>query len=48
MFRFFQGEINVQVQISGVQTLQNTLNYGFEHFIEQVSVYEKINQSDLG
>ena len=39
---------NLQVQIGAVNTLQNTLNYGFEHFIEQVSVYEKINQSDLG
>ena len=39
---------NIQVAIGGVNQLQNVLNYGYENFIEQVSLYEKINQSDLG
>ena len=40
--------INLQVAVGGVNQLQNTLNYCFENFIEQVSLYEKINLGDLG
>ena len=39
---------NLQVSVAGVNILQNTLNYSFENFIEQVSLYEKINAGDLG
>ena len=28
--------------------MQNTLNDNFENFIEQVSLYEKTNQADMG
>ena len=40
--------INLQCSIGGVNQLQNTLNYNYESFLEQVSLYEKINQGDLG
>jgi hypothetical protein len=40
--------INLQVTIGGKNLLQNTLNYGYENFLEQVTLYEKINQADLG
>jgi len=40
--------INLQVSIGGVNQLQNTLSYNYENFLEQVSLYEKINQGDLG
>ena len=40
--------VNLQVSVGGVNQLQNTLNYCFENFIEQVSLYEKLNLGDLG
>jgi len=40
--------INLQVAIGGTNVLQNTLNYTFENFLEQTSLYEKINAGDLG
>jgi hypothetical protein len=40
--------LNLQIQIGGVNQLANTLNYSFENFLQQVSLYEKINQGDLG
>jgi hypothetical protein len=40
--------LNLQCSIGGVNQLATTLNYDFENFIEQVSLYEKINQGDLG
>eukprot|EP01036_Dinobryon_divergens_P032654 gene32654-42292_t len=39
--------INLQVAVGGVNQLQNALNYCFENFIEQVSLYEKVNLGDL-
>jgi hypothetical protein len=40
--------INLQVTIGGQNVLQNTLNYTYENFLEQVSLYEKLNQGDIG
>ena len=40
--------VNLQVMLGGLNQLYSTLNFNFENFIEQVSLYEKINQSDLG
>jgi len=40
--------INLQVAIGGVNMLQNTYSYTYENFIQQVSLYEKINSGDLG
>ena len=40
--------INIQVAVGGVNVLANVLSYGYEDFIEQVSIYEKINGSDFG
>ncbi len=40
--------INLQVAVGGVNILQNTYSYTYENFIQQVSLYEKINSSDLG
>ena len=40
--------INMQVSVGGVNVLANVISYGFEDFIEQVSLYEKINASDFG
>jgi hypothetical protein len=40
---------NVQITIGGVSVLsQSPLNYSFENFIEQVSLYERLNGADLG
>lgn len=39
--------INVNVQVGGRNVL-NTWNYGFDTFLEQVSLYEKLNSLDLG
>jgi hypothetical protein len=39
---------NLQVAIGGVNLLQNTLNFTYENFLEQVSLYDKINLSDFG
>jgi hypothetical protein len=38
----------MQVSVGGVNVLANVISYGFEDFIEQVSLYEKINASDFG
>ena len=32
----------------GINQLQNYYNYTYEDFIQQVSLYEKINSSDMG
>ena len=40
--------INLQVSLGGVNVLNNILSYSWENFIEQISLYEKINASDLG
>lgn len=40
--------INLQVAVGGVNVLANIISYGFEEFIEQVSIYEKINGADFG
>ena len=40
--------INLQVSVGGVNQLANVLNYGYENFLEQVTLYEKLNQSDFG
>ena len=39
---------NLQVSVGGVNQLSNTLNYGWETFIEQVTLYEKLNALDYG
>lgn len=40
--------INLQVAVGGVNVLSNIISYGFEEFLEQVSIYEKINGGDFG
>ena len=40
--------INLQVSVGGVNQLSNTLSYTYENFLEQVSLYEKINGADIG
>ena len=40
--------LNLQVSVGGVNQLANTINYGWEEFIEQVTLYEKINSLDYG
>lgn len=39
---------SLQVQVGGVNVLSNIISYGFEEFIQQVSLYEKINAGDFG
>ena len=39
---------NLQIAVGGQNILSTTLNYGFENFLEQTSLYEKINSSDIG
>ena len=39
---------NLQCSVGGVNQLSTVLNYSFENFLEQVSIYEKINAGDLG
>ena len=39
---------NLQVSVGGSNQLYQTLNYGYENFLEQVSQYEKVNSSDFG
>ena len=34
--------------VGGINQLQNYYNYTYEDFIQQVSLYEKINSSDMG
>jgi len=40
--------LNLQISVGGVNQLANTLNYGWENFIEQTTLYEKINALDYG
>jgi hypothetical protein len=40
--------LNVQVSVGGVNQLANTINYGWEEFLEQVTLYEKLNSLDYG
>ena len=40
--------LNFNVMIGGTNVLANQQNFGWELFIEQVSLYEKINAADLG
>ena len=39
--------INLQVAVGGVNQLQNTLNFDFENFLEQVNLFGKINSTDV-
>ena len=39
---------NLQVALGGVNVLANTISYGYEEFLEQVSLYEKINGASFG
>ena len=39
---------NLQVSVGGVNQLASTLSYNFENFLEQTSMYEKINLGDMG
>ena len=38
----------LNVAIAGVNQSQNFYNYSYENFLQQVSLYDKINSSDLG
>jgi hypothetical protein len=40
--------INLQVSVGGVNVLANIISYGYEEFLQQVSIYEKINGGDFG
>jgi len=40
--------IKHQVAVGGVNVLANIISYSFSEFIEQVSLYEKINAGDFG
>jgi len=40
--------INLQVSIGGVNVLANVLSYTYSNFLEQVSIYEKINGDSFG
>ena len=40
--------INLQVAVGGVNVLSNVLSYSWENFLTQVTLYEKLNASDLG
>lgn len=40
--------INLQVAVGGVNVLSNIISYGYEEFLQQVSIYEKINGGDFG
>ena len=40
--------LNLSVSIGGLNVLQNVLQYGYENFIEQVGLYEKVAPGDLG
>ena len=39
---------NLQVSVGGVNQLQSTLNYTYEHFVEQINIAESLTSSDLG
>jgi hypothetical protein len=40
--------INLNVSVGGQNVCQNFTSFGWENFLEQVSLYDKINSSDLG
>ena len=40
--------LNFQVTVGGVNQLQTALQYTFENFVEQVSLYESLTGSELG
>jgi hypothetical protein len=40
--------LNLQVAVGGVNQLSNTLNYAWENFLEQTTLYEKLNALDYG
>jgi hypothetical protein len=39
---------NLQVAVGGQNVLQSTLQYGYEHFLEQVNLAEQLTSSDFG
>ncbi len=39
---------NLQVPVGGQNVLQSTLQYGYEHFLEQVNLAEHLTSSDFG
>ena len=39
---------NLQVFVGGQNVLQSTLQYGYEHFLEQVNLAEQLTSSDFG
>jgi hypothetical protein len=39
---------NLQVSVGGVNMLQSTLYYNYEHFIEQINLAEQLTSSDFG
>ena len=39
---------NLQVSVGGLNVLQFTLQYGYEHFLEQLNLAEKLTSSDFG
>lgn len=39
---------NLQVSVGGQNVLQSTLQYRYEHFLEQVNLCEKLASSDFG
>ena len=39
---------NLQVSVGGQDVLQSTLQYGYEHFLEQVNLAEQLTSSDFG
>ena len=39
---------NLQVSNGGQNVLQSTLQYGYEHFLEQVKLAEQLTSSDFG
>ena len=40
--------INLQVAIGGVNQISNVISYGFEEFMTQVTLYEKLCALDMG
>jgi hypothetical protein len=39
---------NVHVSVGGQNVLQSTLQYGYQHFLEQVNLCEQLTSSDFG
>ena len=39
---------NLQVSVGGQNVLQSTIQYGYEHFLEQVNLAEQLTSSDFG